>query len=178
MLQSSCFQLCAVIGLFCSSPKAASLFKPRKKLCITIGTVFEETIKHFLYIVHPLPLPLPPPPKVNNRNRRKRCERCVKLAINTPESPHRCCSGIFIVNFEHISYPLEIQFCNYTAKISFGKLKLVSEILIYLDNFYLTTVIRTEDCLETRTFGGISSIELGFCSSIFRSYDYAVINSL
>ena len=57
MLQSSCFQLCAVIGLFCSAAKAARLFKPRKKLCITIRTVFEETIKHFLYIVHPLPLP-------------------------------------------------------------------------------------------------------------------------
>ena len=54
----------------------------------------------FLYIVHP--------PKVNNRNRRKRCERCAKLAINTPESPRRRRSGIFIVNFEHISQPLEI----------------------------------------------------------------------
>ena len=37
--------------------KAARLFKPRKKLCLTIWTVFEETIKHFLYIVYPLPLP-------------------------------------------------------------------------------------------------------------------------
>ena len=42
--------------------------------------------------------------KVNNRNTRTRCEICSNLAMKTPE---RCLwrhSGIFIVNFEHISY--------------------------------------------------------------------------
>ena len=41
---------------------------------------------------------------VNNRNTRTRCEICSKLAIKIPERHHWPRSGIFIVNFEHISY--------------------------------------------------------------------------
>ena len=41
--------------------------------------------------------------RVNNRNTRKKCELCLKLAIKTPERCHWHCSGVFIVNFEHIS---------------------------------------------------------------------------
>ena len=41
--------------------------------------------------------------KVNNRNTRKRCEICSKLTIKIQEQRHWCRSGIFIVNFEHIS---------------------------------------------------------------------------
>ena len=39
--------------------------------------------------------------KVNNRNTRTRCEICSKLTIKTPE---RRRSGVFIVNFDHISH--------------------------------------------------------------------------
>ena len=39
--------------------------------------------------------------KVNNRNTRKRCEICSKLTMKIPE---RRRSGIFTVNFEHISH--------------------------------------------------------------------------
>ena len=42
--------------------------------------------------------------KVNNRNSRTRCEICSKLTIKTPERRQWCRSGIFIVNFEHISH--------------------------------------------------------------------------
>ena len=51
--------------------------------------------------------------KVNNRNTRKRCEVCSKLAVKTPErlalntlfrTPEQRRSGVFIVNFEHISH--------------------------------------------------------------------------
>ena len=38
--------------------------------------------------------------KVNNRNTRTRCEMCSKLTIKTPVRR----SGVFIVNFEHISH--------------------------------------------------------------------------
>ena len=41
--------------------------------------------------------------KVNDRNTRTRCEICSKLTINTPERRQWSCSGVFIVNFEHIS---------------------------------------------------------------------------
>ena len=43
-------------------------------------------------------------PKVNNRNTKTKCEMCSKLTIKTPERPQRRSSGVFIVNFEHISY--------------------------------------------------------------------------
>ena len=45
--------------------------------------------------------------KVNNRNTRTRCEICLKLTtIKTPERRQRR-SGVFIVNFEHISQCLK-----------------------------------------------------------------------
>ena len=40
--------------------------------------------------------------KVNNRNTRTRCEICSKLTIKIPEQRQWHCSGIFIVNFEHV----------------------------------------------------------------------------
>ena len=42
--------------------------------------------------------------KVNNRNTKTKCEICSKLTIKIPERRHWRRSGIFIVNFEHISY--------------------------------------------------------------------------
>ena len=42
--------------------------------------------------------------KVNNKNTRKRCEICSKLTIKTPERRHWGGSGVFTVNFEHISH--------------------------------------------------------------------------
>ena len=56
--------------------------------------------------------------KVNNRNTRTRCEICSKLTTKTPERRHWCHSGIFIVNFEHISHlvlvlPLASLWCLY-----------------------------------------------------------------
>ena len=41
--------------------------------------------------------------KVNNRNTRTRCEIYSKLTIKTPERRQWRRSGVFIVNFEHIS---------------------------------------------------------------------------
>ena len=41
--------------------------------------------------------------KVNLRNTRKSCKICSKLTIKKPEQQQWCRSGVFIVNFEHIS---------------------------------------------------------------------------
>ena len=41
--------------------------------------------------------------EVNNRNTRKRYEICSKL-IKNPEQHHWRRSGVFVVNFEHISH--------------------------------------------------------------------------
>ena len=42
--------------------------------------------------------------KVNNRNTRLRCEICSEFTIKIPERYQWHRSGIFIVNFEHISH--------------------------------------------------------------------------
>ena len=42
--------------------------------------------------------------KVNHRNTRTKCEICSELTVKVPERRHCRCSGIFIVNFEHISH--------------------------------------------------------------------------
>ena len=42
--------------------------------------------------------------KVNSRNTRTRCEICSKVTIQTQERRHWRRSGVFIVNFEHISH--------------------------------------------------------------------------
>ena len=49
--------------------------------------------------------------KGNNRNTRTRCEICSKLTIKTPERRYWRRSGVFIVNFEHVSHLLLIFFC-------------------------------------------------------------------
>ena len=41
--------------------------------------------------------------KVSNKINRTRCDICSKLTIKTPERSQCRCSGVFIVNFEHIS---------------------------------------------------------------------------
>ena len=46
--------------------------------------------------------------KVNNRNTRKRFELCSKLAIKIPERRQWRHSGVFVVNFEHISHRVSI----------------------------------------------------------------------
>ena len=42
--------------------------------------------------------------KLNNKNTRTRCEICSKLTIKIPERRHWRRSGVFIVNFGHISH--------------------------------------------------------------------------
>ena len=42
--------------------------------------------------------------KVNNRSARTRCEICSKLTMKIPERQDWRRSGIFIVNFGHISH--------------------------------------------------------------------------
>ena len=48
--------------------------------------------------------------KVNNRNARTRCKICSKLTIKTPERRHWRLSGVFIINFEHISHLVLVFF--------------------------------------------------------------------
>ena len=51
--------------------------------------------------------------KVNNRNTRAKCEICSKLAIKIPEGRQWRRSGIFIVNFEHISFCSSVSILNF-----------------------------------------------------------------
>ena len=56
--------------------------------------------------------------KVNNRNTRKRCEICSKLTINTSKWRHWRRSGVFIVNFEHISHCSSASVVNFEHVIA------------------------------------------------------------
>ena len=42
--------------------------------------------------------------KINNRNTRKRYDICSELTMKTPERRQLRRSGVFTVNFEHISH--------------------------------------------------------------------------
>ena len=42
--------------------------------------------------------------KLTIKDALKKCEICSKITIKTPEWRHWCRSGVFIINFEHISY--------------------------------------------------------------------------
>ena len=46
--------------------------------------------------------------KVNNRNTRTRCEICSKSTIKTPDQHDWRRSGVFILQFEHISHLVEV----------------------------------------------------------------------
>ena len=59
----------------------------------SVGVSQKTVLKHFtIYLL-----------KVNNRNIRARCEIRSKLTKNIAERRHKRRSGVFIVNFEHIS---------------------------------------------------------------------------
>ena len=49
--------------------------------------------------------------KFNNRNTRKRCGICSKLTIKTPERGDWRRSGVFIVNYRHISHLFWFFYC-------------------------------------------------------------------
>ena len=46
--------------------------------------------------------------KVNKGNTKARCELCSELAIKTPKRPQWRGSGVFIVNFKHISHVVQL----------------------------------------------------------------------
>ena len=86
--------------------------------------------------------------KVNNRNTRTRCEICSKLTIKTSERRHWRLSGVFIVDFEHISH-LVLVFLKLTLSCwmppamsqsdSSGFLSTVLESFRYTRTFLTTT---------------------------------------
>ena len=60
--------------------------------------------------------------KVNNRNTRTRCEIYSKWTIKTQERRHWHRSGVFIVNFEHISHlALAFLFLTLSREMTTGK---------------------------------------------------------
>ena len=72
--------------------------------------------------------------KVNNRNTRAGGVICLKLTIKTPEQHHLCRSGVFIVNFEHISHlVLVILLLTFSRQMQAGyeSLPRNSSILLY-----------------------------------------------
>ena len=80
------FYICSFVALFLQS----SIFSFSSWLSLGLPTSISPA---GIYLI-----------KVNNRNTRARCEVCSKLIIKTPERRQWRHSGVFIVNFEHISH--------------------------------------------------------------------------
>ena len=78
--------------------------------------------------------------KVNNRNIRTRCEICSKLTIKTPGRRHWLRSGVFIVNFDHISHLVYCFYCYlWTCKCRLGsRFKINAFFQLCLCNFLRT----------------------------------------
>ena len=62
--------------------------------------------------------------KGNNRNTRLKCEICSKLTIKTPERRQWRSSGVFIVNFEHISHLVLVFLLLTLSSVNPGKVKI------------------------------------------------------
>ena len=90
------FALCSFCTLFMYCTISCSTFT----YCNVSVAFFPRctlTTLHFLHVV-PVGIYMS---KVNNRNTRARCEICSKLTIKTPDVFF---SGVFFVNFEHVSH--------------------------------------------------------------------------
>ena len=81
--------------------KGRFLQKQFRKKLILISQVFFNIVTLELWTPHATRVYLL---KVNNRNTRTRCEICWKSTIKTLERRQWRCSGVFIVNFEHVSH--------------------------------------------------------------------------
>ena len=76
--------------------------------------------------------------KVNNRNSRTRCEICWKLTIKTPERRPWSRSGVFIVNFQHISHlVLVFLLLTLNMQLSAGNATPIYCFAIYLMYFWI-----------------------------------------
>ena len=62
--------------------------------------------------------------KGNNRNTRLKCEIYSKLTIKTPERRQWRSSGVFIVNFEHISHLVLVFLLLTLSSVNPGKVKI------------------------------------------------------
>ena len=84
----------------CTSTKLTSIDLSWRELYYISANTFSSNLKNV--ILSPANIYLS---KVNNeKNSRKRCEICSKLTIKTTERRQWRRSGVFIVNFEHISH--------------------------------------------------------------------------
>ena len=91
--------------------------------------------------------------KVNNRNTRTRWEICSELAIKTSQRRHWCRSGVFIVNFEHISR-IFLVFLLLTLNM-----QLLAGQAAKKSNFLQVRVVHVERDIEIWRFADVSKRE-------------------
>ena len=94
-------------------------------------TMFSLPTKHLL-------------PQINNRNSRTRCEICSKLTtIKPPEQRPWRRSGVFIVNFEHISPFSSVSVVNFEQVNDCWVILIFSRTLLQPYNTTLLTLVVT-----------------------------------
>ena len=114
--------------------------------------------------------------KVNTRNTRTRCEICSKLTIKTLKTPERCywcCSGVIVVNFEHIPH-LVLAFLLLTLSrwMSAGKPDLFCNklfLMLYVP-MSLSPVFR-KGCIHTR-WELQSNLELSEVFVVWQNFNF------
>ena len=128
--------------------------------------------------------------KFDNRNTRARCEIRSKLTIKTPEQRQWLRSGVFIVNFGHISHlALVFLMSTYTCYCrlglcGFSRLERKQRIILNLSRSILATVIfpckyistkyniycrhQIFFVLENKHLLKLSTIRLTFCKVVLK----------
>ena len=111
--------------------------------------------------------------KVYNRNTRARCEICSELTIKLPERHQWHGSGVFIVNFEHISHAgLLFLLLTLNMWLPAGK---------YFPNenrYEFISLISLLFCFISALFEGIKFRKVGKKSSSFEEYVNCMIKRI
>ena len=87
--------------------------------------------------------------KVNNERTRPRFKICSKLTIKTPQRRYWCRSGVFIVNFEHISH-LFLVFLLLTLRVKIkAKISINKGITFKMIKFWFF-IVTNQLCIQVR----------------------------
>ena len=71
---------------------------------------------------------------------RAKCEICSRLNIKTPEPRHWRCSGVFIVNFEHVTPCYKAFIVNFEHVIAGWEVDAYTSIFTPIPQYYMPTL--------------------------------------
>ena len=87
--------------------------------------------------------------KVNNERTRPRFKICSKLTIKTPQRRYWCRSGVFIVNFEHISH-LFLVFLLLTLRVKIKAKISINKVITFKMIKFWFFIVTNQLCIQVR----------------------------